>query len=82
MAHSVTVDGTGTVWFSSYDVQTNNITRFDPKTKKFEEFPIPVAKSLPHTGSILKDGSFIVALAQHGLAAKLAHVDRAGKESL
>jgi hypothetical protein len=57
LAHSLTVDSsTGTVWFSSYDVQNNNLTRFDPGTETFQVFPVPVAKSNPHTGTLLTKG--------------------------
>lgn len=82
-AHSVALDNAngGTVWYTSYDVQNNNLTRFDPETEKFTVYPIPVPKSNPHTGAIMKDGSFIVALAGR-IDAKLAQVDRAGNMKL
>ena len=63
MAHSVTVDDkSGTVWFSEYDAASNKMARFNPQTEKFEQFPIPVPKSLAHTGAVLKDGSYLVGL--------------------
>jgi virginiamycin B lyase len=69
MAHSVTVDSnSGVVFFGEYDTN-NKLARFDPETEKFEEFKVPV-KSNPHTGTVLKDGSFVIALANstHALA--------------
>ncbi len=78
MAHSITVDQkSGMVWFSEYDYLSNKIARFNPNTEKFDEFPLPVAKALPHTGVVLKDGGYIVALAQYNIPAKLATVDTA-----
>ncbi len=82
MAHSITVDeSSGMVWFGEYDMLSNKIGRFNPETETFEEFPIPVPGSLPHTGTVLKDGGYVVALARGGRA-KMAGVDRAGKMSI
>ncbi|MGH9786032.1 MAG: carboxypeptidase regulatory-like domain-containing protein [Terriglobia bacterium] len=79
MAHSVTVDDkTGMVWFSEYDAASNNMARFNPETEKFEEFPIPVERSLAHTGAVLKDGSYLVGLDRHEAAGKVTGVDRNG----
>lgn len=65
--HSVTTDPkSGVVWFSEYDALANNIARFDPKTETFLELPIPLPKALAHTGTVLKDGRFIVALDRAG----------------
>jgi streptogramin lyase len=78
MAHSITVDdATGMVWFGEYDMLSNKVGRFNPETETFEEFPIPVQGALPHTGTTLKDGGYVVALARGGRA-KMAGVDRAG----
>lgn len=78
MAHSITVDDKiGMVWFGEYDVRSNKVGRFNPETETFEEFPIPVPGSLPHMGTVLKDGGYVVALARGGKA-KMAGVDRAG----
>ncbi|MGK0298658.1 MAG: virginiamycin B lyase [Gammaproteobacteria bacterium] len=67
MAHSVTVDeNSGMVWFSEIDVLSNKIGRFDPITETFAEFPIPVPESHAHTGTVMKDGRFIVAMATEG----------------
>ena len=40
--HDVIVDGSGTVWYSSFGEQ--NLGRLDPKTGKVTEFPIPEHK--------------------------------------
>ena len=67
MAHSVTVDeNSGIVWFSEIDVLSNKIGRFDPETETFKEFPIPVPEAHAHTGTVMKDGRFIVAMATEG----------------
>ena len=67
MAHSVTVDeNSGIVWFSEIDVPSNKIGRFDPETETFKEFPIPVPEAHAHTGTVMRDGRFIVAMATEG----------------
>ena len=42
MPHDVVVDRDGIVWFSQFDEQF--LGRFDPKTRKYTEFPIPVQR--------------------------------------
>src|SRR5436190_24265538 len=42
MPHDVIVDRDGIVWFSQFDEQF--LGRFDPKTRKYTEFPIPVRR--------------------------------------
>src|SRR2546429_4708422 len=42
LPHDVIVDGDGIVWFSQFDEQF--LGRFDPKTRKYTEFPIPVQR--------------------------------------
>jgi streptogramin lyase len=42
MPHDVIVDRDGIVWFSQFDEQF--LGRFDPKTRKYSEFPIPVQR--------------------------------------
>ncbi|NNE38713.1 MAG: hypothetical protein HKN08_10455, partial [Gammaproteobacteria bacterium] len=67
MAHSVTVDeDSGIVWFSEYDILSNKIANFNPETETFNEYPIPVPKAHAHTGTVMKDGRFIVAMATEG----------------
>lgn len=67
MAHSVTVDeNSGIVWFSEYDILSNKIANFDPDTESFNEYPIPIPKAHAHTGTVMKDGRFIVAMATEG----------------
>lgn len=36
---------TGEIWFA--DLNGNHITRFNPKTEKFAEFPIPSSNAAP-----------------------------------
>jgi len=80
MVHSVTVDdNTGTVWFSEYDASSNKIARFDPETEKFEQFSIPVPQSNAHTGTVLRNGSYLVGLDRPGTDGKVVRVDRDGK---
>jgi virginiamycin B lyase len=35
------VDLGGTVWYSESGVEPNTLVAFDPKTKKFQKWPIP-----------------------------------------
>jgi virginiamycin B lyase len=39
------VDKAGYVWFS--DLVGNNVTRFDPKTEQFVEYPLPTRDAGP-----------------------------------
>jgi streptogramin lyase len=75
MPHSITIDQKGVAWFSEYDLPSNRLGKFDPKTEKFEEFPMPFAGAMPHTGAIGKDGRFWIALAGRNIEAKLAVLD-------
>ena len=80
MPHSITIDAKGIAWFSEYDRPSNRLGMFDPNTEKFEEFSMPIAESMPHTGAIGKDGRFWVALAGPNIEAKLAVLDPATKK--
>jgi streptogramin lyase len=73
MAHSVTVDeNSGMVWFSEIDMLSNKVARFDPETETFAEFPIPVPNARAHTGTVMRDGRYIVAMAnENGVDEKL-----------
>jgi streptogramin lyase len=83
MVHSVVVDdGSGTVWFSEYDAASNKAARFNPETEKFEQFSIPVPQSNAHTGTVMRDGSYLVGLDRPGNDGKVARVDRDGKLTL
>ncbi|HVB34546.1 MAG TPA: carboxypeptidase regulatory-like domain-containing protein [Patescibacteria group bacterium] len=76
MVHSVTVDPkTGMVWFAGIDYQSNDIVSFNPRTEKFTYYPLPIPDAEPHTGAVMKDGGYIVALSHDGIAAKLAAVE-------
>ncbi len=85
MVHSVTVDDSnGIVWFSEYDAASNALARFDPETETFQEFPNPLPKAQGHTGTVLKDGRFIVGLDRGShdegeVATKMAIVGDDGK---
>jgi streptogramin lyase len=81
--HSIRSDRTtGRIWFADYDSQSNDIFNFDPKTERFQEFKIPLQNAAAHTGSVLKDGSYIVGLdSREHTAIKLAMVDADGKVS-
>jgi streptogramin lyase len=62
MPHSVRVDDRNgmAVWWADYDAANNNVVRFDPKTKTFKLFPVPIPNALAHTGAVLPDGNFMV----------------------
>jgi len=75
--HSVAVDPVRDIaWFAEYDYLSNKIGRFDIATQKFTEYPVPTAKSLPHTPIVGKDGRLWMTL-DGGVPAKLASVDPA-----
>lgn len=79
MVHSVIVDDrSGTVWFSEYDASSNKAARFNPETERFEQFPIPIAASNAHTGTVMRDGSYLVGLDRPGTDGKVVRVDRDG----
>ncbi len=79
MVHSVVVDdSSGTVWFSEYDAASNKAARFNPETEKFEQFSIPVPQSNAHTGTVMRDGSYLVGLDRPGNDGKVVRVDRDG----
>jgi virginiamycin B lyase len=48
--HDVVVDSKGIAWFSNFGEQT--LGRFDPKTGKLTEFPVPLLKKGSPTGSL------------------------------
>jgi virginiamycin B lyase len=48
--HDVVVDSKGIAWYSNFGEQ--NIGRFDPKTGKLTEFPVPLLKNGSPTGSL------------------------------
>lgn len=67
MAHSVTVDeDSGIVWFSEIDILSNKLANFNPETEIFNEYDIPIPEAHAHTGTVMKDGRFIVAMATEG----------------
>lgn len=74
--HSMAVDPSrGIAWFSEYDYQSNKVGRFDIATEKFQEYPVPSPKSVPHTPIVGQDGRLWMALDGTDVAAKLASVD-------
>ena len=59
----------GTVWFAVFD--DSKITRFDPKTETFKEFPLPRAKSSPYALGIAPDRSLWYSSEARDLIGKL-----------
>ena len=75
--HSITVDPVRDIaWFSEYDYQSNKIGRFDITSEKFEEYPVPTPRSIPHTPIVGRDGRLWMPLAKGG-PVKLVSVDPA-----
>jgi virginiamycin B lyase len=52
--YGVVTEKNGNIWYADYT--GNNITRFDPKTEQFTEYPIPTRSAMPRFISVDDQG--------------------------
>jgi virginiamycin B lyase len=51
----------GAVWYSESGVSPNTLVRFDPKTEKFQTWPIPSGGGVVRNVSVTQDGNLALA---------------------
>jgi virginiamycin B lyase len=51
----------GVVWYSESNASPNMVVRFDPKTEKFQTWPIPGGGNIVRNTSVTRDGNFVLA---------------------
>ena len=49
------------IWYSESGTKPNTVVRFDPKTSKFQSWPIPGGGDIVRNTSVTKDGGFVLA---------------------
>jgi virginiamycin B lyase len=49
------------IWYSESGTQPNTVVRFDPKTTKFQTWPIPGGGDIVRNTSVTPDGGFVLA---------------------
>jgi virginiamycin B lyase len=49
------------IWYSESNATPNTIVRFDPKTAKFQSWPIPGGGNIVRNTSVTRDGKFVLA---------------------
>ena len=49
------------IWYSELNATPNMIVRFDPKTAKFQSWPIPGGGNIVRNTSVTRDGNFVLA---------------------
>ena len=49
------------IWYSESNATPNTIVRFDPKTAKFQTWPIPGGGNIVRNTSVTPDGKFVLA---------------------
>jgi virginiamycin B lyase len=49
------------IWYSESNATPNMIVRFDPKTSKFQSWPIPGGGNIVRNTSVTRDGKFVLA---------------------
>lgn len=52
----------GNIWYSESGVQPNTVVMFDPKTEKFQTWPIPSGGGVVRNVSVTRDGNLAMAL--------------------
>ncbi len=51
----------GAIWYSESNASPNMVVRFDPKTEKFQTWPIPGGGNIVRNTSVTRDGNFVLA---------------------
>ena len=51
----------GVIWYSESETTPNTVVRFDPKTEKFQSWPIPGGGNIVRNTDITRDGDFVLA---------------------
>jgi len=51
----------GAIWYSESEASPNTVVRFDPKTGKFQSWPIPGGGNIVRNTDVTRDGSFVLA---------------------
>jgi len=49
------------IWYSESNATPNMVVRFDPKTEKFQSWPIPGGGNIVRNTSVTRDGNFVLA---------------------
>jgi virginiamycin B lyase len=51
----------GAIWYSESNAAPNMVVRFDPKSEKFQTWPIPGGGNIVRNTSVTRDGNFVLA---------------------
>jgi virginiamycin B lyase len=51
----------GIIWYSESAVKPNTMVRFDPKTEKFQTWPIPAGGGVVRNMMVTRDGNIVIA---------------------
>ena len=51
----------GAIWYSESEASPNTVVRFDPKSEKFQSWPIPGGGNIVRNTDVTKDGSLVLA---------------------
>jgi len=51
----------GVLWYSESEAKPVTVVRFDPKTQKFQSWPIPGGGNIVRNTDVTKDGNFVLA---------------------
>jgi virginiamycin B lyase len=51
----------GIIWYSESEASPNTVVRFDPKTEKFQSWPIPGGGNIVRHTDVTRDGGFVLA---------------------
>jgi virginiamycin B lyase len=49
------------IWYSESEASPNTVVRFDPKTEKFQSWPIPGGGNIVRNTDVTRDGGFVLA---------------------
>ncbi|HEX2566863.1 MAG TPA: hypothetical protein VHL85_08375 [Burkholderiales bacterium] len=51
----------GALWYSESEAKPTTVVRFDPKTQKFQSWPIPGGGNIVRNTDVTRDGNFVLA---------------------